>query len=189
VEKLKTKEDNEDPLKSPEPLIKLNPKDGKIDRLVVKDDKGKISYEKIGNKNIIGVLIKPNEDKTKTSPDGSKIFKHLGFDVETQKCYSLKPEDSNKDIRIPVYDPRNNPSNFVPMENNNEINPSYMNRDWRAGVSGGDWRAGVSGGCAPCGQMIDPRFNPCNQPLDLQKCATISSRTLTIGNINYSQNA
>lgn len=200
LEKFNKKEENDDPLKSPDPLIKLQPKEGKIDTLII--DTGKkdpdtnkpiYTYEKVGNKNIAGVIVKPeSDDKNKDNPDPTKRYKQVAFDIDTQKCYKFDTGDKKVEGVPSFFDPRNGASSIVPMENSNALVPSGNFPPWMSG-GGGDWRSNAgnwnpnAGGCAPCGQGYDPRYTPCGQPIKANDCASISSRTLRIGNVNYSK--
>jgi hypothetical protein len=119
IARLKAKDEGEDPMASPDPIIRLTPDSGKIQKLVInagKDAQGKTIFKYLNlpttkDGEIIGVLVKPEAES-----NGN--WKKVSFDIETQKCYNLQ---SNKDKKpgnamIMTEDPRARFGTGIPSE-------------------------------------------------------------------------
>jgi hypothetical protein len=192
--RLKSKEET-DPMSSPDPIIRLTPDSGKIQKLVVRsgvDSQGKPSFKYLDlpstkDGDIVGILVKPE------SAGKNNGWKNVSFDIETQKCYNLQSNDQKKSINtmIAPEDPRMRGS--IPSET------AMVSQNWRDNTgTGGDGLmnllpgaggySGYGGGCAPCGQVPQhPEYmtNSCGQLKPVGPCGTIYSTALNIGRVNY----
>ncbi len=186
VARLKAKDDAEDPMASPDPIIRLTPDSGKIQKLVVKagigaDGKPIFKYLNLPTTKdgeVVGVLVKPE-----AAPNNNG-WKNVSFDIETQKCYNLQSSDSKKPVvgLVAPEDPRIRGGMGLPLEN-------WRDRDMSNEFIPISATGGQSCNTGACNSMVPlhPEYmtNSCGPLKPVGPCGTIYSTPLNIGRVNY----
>lgn len=183
--RLKAKDNAEDPMFCPDPIIRLTPDSGKIQKLVVnagKDAQGKTIFKYLNlpttkDGEIVGVLVKPEPDPKNSG------WKNVSFDIETQKCYNLQSSELKKPTLglVAPEDPRIRGGMGLPLENwrdRAEIMPLAL-----PGINPSSCNTGACNSMVP----LHPEYmtNSCGPLKPVGPCGTIYSTPLNIGRVNY----